>query len=160
MVPTSDEGSPAPIDRPILEHLRDRLETTRQFVNVRITDEDGHLELRATLQETYYPDEVIAAELFVRWYTNDDFKIHYRERHSSGEWECRWDRHPNPHNTRGHFHPPPTAQTPGRDEQWPDDYRDVIQLLLDEIERRIQVLWSESGKLRDATVVGGRAGPP
>ena len=24
-------------------------------------------------------------------------------------WECRWDRHPNPHNTRLHFHEPLTG---------------------------------------------------
>lgn len=143
MPPTSDGGSPAPIDRPILEYIRDRLETTRQFTGVELTEADGHLELRAVFADDYYPAGITETTLFVRWYTNDDFTIHYREHHDDGDWECRWDRHPNPHNTRDHFHPPPDAATQGDDETWPDDYRDVIGLVLDEIEARIHALWND-----------------
>lgn len=128
-----------PIDRTVLEQLRDRLRTTDQVVDARITDSDGHLELQVTLSEAYYPDETTAT-LTVRWYVNDDFSIHYRES-GTGDRECRWDRHPNPHNDRDHFHPPPDAATPGEDESWPEDYRGVIRLILDEIESRIQRLW-------------------
>lgn len=144
MVPPTDSGgSPAPIDRPILEFLRDRLETTPQVEKTAITDADGHLELRVRLSDVYYHGSVQAASLTVRWYTNDDFKIHYREVHDEHDWECRWDRHPNPHNTRGHFHGPPDASTPGRDASWPTDYREVLTFILDEIEGRIANLWSE-----------------
>lgn len=140
--PTGSGGSPAPIDRPVLEFLRDRLETTPQAERAVITD-DGHLELRVRLSDSYYPDSVQAVSLTVRWYTNDDFKIHYREVHDGSDWECRWDRHPNPHNARGHFHEPPNASTPGADASWPTDYRNVLTLVLDEIEERIAALWSE-----------------
>lgn len=81
------------------------------------------------------------AILTVRWYTNDDFKIHYQEDHGDSAWKCRWDRHPNPHNTRDHFHAPPDALTPGEDATWPSDYRDVLAIVLSEIERRITDLW-------------------
>ncbi|MEM4781739.1 MAG: hypothetical protein QXG03_09305 [Halalkalicoccus sp.] len=141
-MPSTDGGSPAPIDRPVLEHVRARLETTRQFVRIRLTDESGHFELRAEIPEQYYPNRT-TGELFVRWYTNDDFKIHYRETHPKNSWECRWDRHPNPHNARDHFHPPPDARTPGIDERWPEDYRDVLQSISTEIETRIRTLWTE-----------------
>ena len=137
----ADGGSPAPIDRPILEFLRDRLGHTRQVRAARITEE-GHVELRVVFADTYYPDVVRAAILQIRWYTNDDFSIHYREDHD-GEWECRWDRHPNPHNTREHLHPPPDAPTPGEDADWPADYRDVTSMVLDEVETRIADLWAE-----------------
>lgn len=140
--PTGDGASPAPIDRPILELLRDRLETTRQVETATISD-DGHLELQVGLSDEYYPEGVQAVSLAVRWYANDDFKIHYREVHEGGSWECRWDRHPNPHNSREHFHPPPDAPTPGEDASWPTDYREVLTLVLDEIEERIRVVWSE-----------------
>jgi hypothetical protein len=140
MVPVDDGGSPAPIDRPVLELLRDRLRTTTQVTEASITDSDGHLELRATLADAYYPDSGERATLTIRWYTNDDFKIHYREVRDE-DWQCRWDRHQNPHNERDHFHPPPNAETPGEDAMWPDDYREMLGLVLDEIERRIGDIW-------------------
>lgn len=140
--PTGSGGSPAPIDRPILEFLRERLETTRQVERAAITD-GGHLELRAELSEAYYPESVRTATLMIRWYTNDDFTVHYREARDDGDWECRWDRHPNPHNTREHFHGPPEASTPGEDASWPTDYREVLALVLDEVEERIAEIWSE-----------------
>jgi hypothetical protein len=95
------------------------------------------------LVSSYYPATVSEAALTVRWYTNDDFKIQYRETHTESAWECRWDRHPNPHNTRNHFHPPPAAPTPGNDASWPTDHRDVLSLVLNEIEERISALWND-----------------
>lgn len=140
MVPADDGSSLAPIDRAILELLWERLATTTQVSEATITDSDGHLELRVRLSERYYPDSVQRAILSVRWYTNDDFKIHYREVRDD-DWSCRWDRHPNPHNTRDHFHPPPNADTPGENTSWPDDYREVLTVVLGEIENRISDLW-------------------
>jgi hypothetical protein len=139
--PTGSWGSPAPIDRPVLEFLRDRLETTPQVEETTVTDE-GHLELRIRLSDAYYPDEVRTATLTVRWYTNDDFTVHYREARDGHDWECRWGRHPNPHNDRDHFHEPPDASTPGTDASWPMDYREVLTLVLGEVEERIEDLWS------------------
>ena len=141
--PTGDGGSPAPIDRPILEFLQTRLRATEQVEQATITNGSGHLELQVSLALRYYPATVSEAILTVRWYTNDDFKMQYREIHPENAWECRWDRHPNSHNTRTHFHPPPDASTPGNDASWPTDYRDVISLVLDEIEERIAALWNK-----------------
>ncbi|WP_435159295.1 hypothetical protein [Haladaptatus sp. DFWS20] len=141
--PTGDGGSPAPIDRLVLEFLQTRLQATNQVAEAIITDARGHFELRVTLAPSYYPKPVEEATLTVRWYTNDDFKIHYREVYPKYVWECRWDRHPNPHNTRDHFHPPPAAPTPTDDASWPTDHRDVLRLVLDEVEERITELWKE-----------------
>ncbi len=141
--PTGDGGSPAPIDCPILEFLQTRLQATRQIQRAAVTDVSGHLELHVVFAPPYYPTAVDEAQLTVRWYTNDDFKLHYREQYADHAWECRWDRHPNPHDTRDHFHLPPTAPTPGEDASWPDDHRNVVALVLDEIEDRIATLWSE-----------------
>lgn len=120
-----------------------RLTGTRQVKQVSITDASGHLELHVTFAPIYYPTPVDDASLAVHWYTNDDFKIHYRDVRSDRTWECRWDRHPNPHNSRDHFHPPPTAPTSGEDASWPTDHRDVLALVLEEIEQRIADLWNE-----------------
>jgi len=69
----------------------------------------------------------------------------HRENHHDTVWECRWDHHPNTHNTRDHFHPPPTASRTGAtDAQWPDDHRDICRLALDRIEERIETMWGQS----------------
>lgn len=141
MPPTDDGASPAPIDRAILEYVQHRLATTGQIASAAVAD-DGHRELRAEFADEYYPERVASAVLTVRWYANDDFAIHYRERHADGEWECRWDRHPNPHNSREHYHPPPDAATPAEDATWPTDHRAVLQLVLEEIEARVETLWT------------------
>ncbi|PSP68618.1 hypothetical protein BRC85_01920 [Halobacteriales archaeon QS_1_69_70] len=141
--PTGDGGSPAPIDRPLLEFLHTRRQTTRQVSQAAITDASGHLALQVVFASSYYPAPVDEATLTVRWYTNDDFTIHYREVYSAHPWQCRWARHLNPHNTRDHVHPPPTAATPGDDHSWPADHRAVLRVVLDEVEDRIAALWDE-----------------
>ncbi|MFB6219812.1 MAG: hypothetical protein ABEH90_00095 [Halolamina sp.] len=107
-----------------------------------VTDIDGHLALRVRLTESYYPSD-LSAGLLVRWYTNDDCKIRYREHHGVTDWEQRWDRHPNSHNTRDHLHPPPDAPTHGEDPGWPVDYREMTKLVLDAVEERIAELRAE-----------------
>jgi hypothetical protein len=137
----TDGGSPAPpIDRPILEDIRDRLRTSQSFTDADIVLHEGHVRLLAVLDPSYVPATVEEATLDIRWYSNDDFSAHY---HETGveEWACRWGRHPNPHNAREHYHPPPDATTPGEDRSWPGDYRDVMSLVLDRIDRRIEEHW-------------------
>lgn len=138
-----DGGGTLFIDRPILEFLRDRVASTTQVERAEIDDPEGHIELRVDLASRYYPRSVEEVLLTVRWYTTDDFKIHYREARADDDWECRWDRHPNQHDTRDHFHPPPEAETPGEDADWPSDHRDVLSLVLDEIEDRVADLWEQ-----------------
>jgi len=101
------------------QQVADRgVDSTDQFERVVLADPTDHLELRGGLADSYYPPSVFEATLIVRWYANDDFTIHYRESHEDNDWECRWDRHPNPHTSRDHFHPPPDATTPGDDRGW------------------------------------------
>lgn len=142
MVPVDDGASPAPIDRSVLERMRSRFVGSRMFESAEISNE-GNLSLRVELSSEYYPDEV-SARLEIRWYRNDDFNIHYQEERQGSTWECRWDRHPNTHNSRDHFHPPPAAsRTDAENAQWPIHHRDVIHHILDSIEERIEKLWAE-----------------
>jgi len=138
-MPVADGSSPAPIDRPILEQIRDRLESVRFVADAAITD-DGHVGLRVRIASDVHPDAIAAVEMTIRWYANDDFTIHYREQHGDRTWERRWDRHPNPHNDREHHHPPPDAGT-GEDASWPEDYRDVLSLVLEDVENRLTTMW-------------------
>ena len=142
MVPADDGASPAPIDRAVLERMRSRFVGRRTFESAEIVAE-GKQHLRVELSDDYYPDET-SARLEIRWYRNDDFNVHYREERRDDTWTCRWDRHPNAHNSRDHFHPPPGAsRTDAADAQWPDDHRDVSRLVLDRIEERIETLWEQ-----------------
>lgn len=135
--------SGAAVDRPVLEQIATRLRTTRQFERVRLTHSESRLRLRASLDPDYYPDAETVAELTVQWFQNDDCYIHYREDRPASSWACRWDRHPSSHDQREQFHPPPDASTPGEPATWPDSYRDVIGVVLDRVERRVERLWRE-----------------
>jgi len=132
------------IDRPILEDVRDRLRTASQFETVVVRTTEGQLRLEAVFASIVNQPSLVERSLDVRWYTNDDFRIHYREVWDDRSWAMRWDRHPNSHNDRDHVHPPPDASTPGADRTWPSDYRDVLALVLDAIRDRSEELWNRS----------------
>jgi len=142
MVPADNGASPAPIDRSVLERMRARFVKTRMFESAAIV-ERKKLHLRAELSGDYYPGEV-SARFEIRWYRNDDFNFHYQEERQDSTWMCRWDRHPNAHNSRDHFHLPPAAsRTDVEDAQWPADHRDMSRLVLGRIEERIETLWEQ-----------------
>lgn len=100
--------------------------------------------LRALLDAGRYPDDVTAARIDIRWFTTGDFSFHYVEDHDSGaSWECRWDRHPNEHNSRLHFHEPPTASTvTDLDLDLASLHPlDVYSTVLTAVEQRIESVW-------------------
>lgn len=99
--------------------------------------------LRGLVDAGRYPGAVTTARLDVRWFTTGDFSIHYVEGHEDGDrWECRWDRHPNAHNTRLHFHEPPSA-IEIIDLELPSLHPlEVYATVLTAVEQRIETLWS------------------
>lgn len=141
--PADDDGPR--IDRPILEEIRDRLRTAPQFQRVAIRTTRGQLRLEAVFDPGVDPRDLHRRVLDVRWYTNDDFRIHYREEWPGRSWAMGWDRHPSPHNARDHLHPPPDAASPGEDREWPTDYRDVLELVIERIRERTAELWERTG---------------
>jgi len=142
MVPMEDGASPAPIDRAVLERMRSLFVGRRTFSSAEIVEE-GRLHLRVEISGEYYPGKT-SARLEIRWYLNDDFNIHYQEKRRDDVWKCRWDRHPNTHNSQDHFHPPPDAsRTDAEDNEWPNDHRDACQFVLDRVEERIETLWEQ-----------------
>lgn len=137
-------GNAASIDFDLLDRIGDRFASDGRFEDV--TLRPGYAPDSVILEYAvgYFPVAVEQAYLRVRWYENDDFNVHYSEQYADGEhWECRWDRHPNSHNARDHFHPPPDAQTPGRDERYPTDWRNVLANVLTELDARIQAFWEQ-----------------
>nr|WP_223270938.1 MULTISPECIES: hypothetical protein [Halomicrobium] len=87
---------------------------------------------------------VVDTHLDVRWFVSGDFSFHYNETHDSGRWECRWDRHPNEHNARLHFHRPPdgnAVETLSLEDTHP---LDLYSIVLGAVEERIDHLWEDS----------------
>lgn len=133
-----------PPDRQTLR-LLERLLTGDPLVAVTEFDPDSSMPqlLRAHLDSDRYPPAVTAARLDVRWFSTGDFSLHHREcGDTDTQWECRWDRHPNSHNTRVHFHRPPDGTTV-EDLTLPALHPiDVISTVLTAVERRIERQWS------------------
>lgn len=67
--------------------------------------------LEVHLDDEQYPATVTAARLDIRWYDGGDYAFHYLETREDARWQCRWDRHPKPGESTGHFHPPPDADS-------------------------------------------------
>lgn len=136
------DRSAASVDFDLLDRMGRRLRPSARFQTVELRPLYAPDSLVAEYDLGYFPPGVDRADLRIRWYENDDFHVHYSERHDDGRrWQCRWDRHPNNHNTRDHFHPPPDATTPGRDEDFPRDWRDVLTTVLRALDRHIEAYW-------------------
>lgn len=140
---SEDDGKGSgPLDIDILDRIGQRLAGSTRFSNVSVQPESAPMSVRAEFDLGYYPAAINQAYLEIRWFQTDDFSIHYLEQYASGEtWECRWDRHPNDHNTREHFHPPPDASTPGRDAAYPTDWRDMLTRVLEQLDERMRSFW-------------------
>jgi hypothetical protein len=96
----------------------------------------------ATFAESLYPTPVSTGWLELRLRLNDDLNIIYIEDWAGDRWECRWDRHDNDHNSREHFHPPPTVTTAtAMDVDLPADPNRAVETALRFVEDRIRDLW-------------------
>lgn len=134
--------SGAPVDFERLDIVRERFATDERFDRVEARPAFAPDRLVCVYDQRFYPDAVRTARLEITWYENGDFSIHYHEDHESGAFDHRWDRHPSDHNARDHVHPGPDAPTPGVDESHSADWRDVLAVVLEEIEERQRGFWN------------------
>ncbi|QHS17673.1 hypothetical protein GWK26_11255 [haloarchaeon 3A1-DGR] len=140
----SDPPRRGPIDVEILDRIAAHLARSDRFADVQTRPPYAPNAIVADYDLGYFPSGVSRAYLRIRWFETDDFSIHYSEQYrTETTWECRWDRHPNDHNARDHFHSPPDAATPGTDEDYPAEWRAVIAIVLDRLDDRIAAFWSE-----------------
>ena len=140
--PTDGGRDVGPIDVDILDRIATRLSGDDRFSTVARQPEYAPDSVILEYDLAYFPSTVDRAYLRLRWYVTDDFTIHYSEQYENWEgWECCWDRHPNDHNTRAHFHPPPDAGTPGEDADYSCDWRDVLPTVITALDERIQAFW-------------------
>ncbi len=140
---TSDSLSGAPIDFDRLDAIRERLVANDRFSHIEEDPEFVPENLVCVYDKQFYPNRVQSARLEVVWFENGDFSLHYHEEHETGAFDHRWDRHPSGHNARDHIHPGPDAPTPGDDTSHPVDWRDVLSMVLSEIEERQRAFWEK-----------------
>ena len=140
----TDPPSRGPIDTELLDRIAAHLARSDRFDDIETQPPYAPNAVIANYDLGYFPGGVTRASLRIRWFETDDFSIHYSEQYQTGtSWECRWDRHPNDHNTRDHFHPPPDAPTPGADAEYPNEWRDVLSTVLTRLDNRIKAFWDE-----------------
>ncbi|ELZ29112.1 hypothetical protein C474_13614 [Halogeometricum pallidum JCM 14848] len=142
--PSDDSPSTGPPDRQTLR-LLERILSDDPLVATTEYEPDSYEPrlLRVRFDLDRYPPAIESARLDLRWFTTGDFSLHYVETVSNGEhWECRWDRHPNPHNARVHFHRPPAGEKVEDLTLESHHPIDVGSTVLAAIERRIADQWS------------------
>lgn len=138
----SDRNAVGGVDSDVLARIGRRLDGSRRFAAVEYRPPYAPNSVVADYDVGYFPAAVERAALRVEWFETDDFHIHYSEQYDDGSsWACRWDRHPNDHNSREHFHPPPDAATPGDDASYPSDWRDMLTHVLDALDERLESFW-------------------
>jgi hypothetical protein len=133
-------GTPIDFDR--LDVIRERFSTDERFAGIDEQPEFAPERLVCAYDQRFYPRSVRAARIEIAWFENGDFSVHYHEEHGDGAFDHRWDRHPSAHNARDHVHPGPDAPTPGVDTSHPADWRDVLSMVLTEIEDRQRGFWN------------------
>ncbi|MFC5369153.1 hypothetical protein [Salinirubrum litoreum] len=139
----SDLRSGSPIDFDRLDANRERFSADDRFKRIDEQPAFAPDRLVCVYDRRFYPERFRGARLEIVWFENGNFSLHYHEEHERGEFDHRWDRHPSDHNTRDHVHPGPDAPTPGDDTSHPTDWRDVLSMVLSEIEDRQRAFWAE-----------------
>lgn len=140
---STDDVSSAPIDFNRLDVIAERFATDDRFTRIEVHPEFAPGRIVCCYDPGFYPPRVQSARLEIVWFENRDFSLQYHEEHENGTFDHRWDRHPSGHNTRDHVHPGPNAPTPGDDASHPEEWRDVLSMILSEIENRQRAFWTE-----------------
>ncbi|GGL36160.1 hypothetical protein GCM10009037_19630 [Halarchaeum grantii] len=141
--PDLDMSDGAPVDFERLSLIATRLGNDARFVRIDESPPTAPDRLVCVFDPALYPVSVEEARLDIAWFQNETFSIHYHESHAESEFDHRWDRHPSTHNVLDHIHPGPDAPTPGEDAHHPDDWRDVLTTVLNEIEDRQRGFWTD-----------------
>lgn len=139
----SGGGSVGPPDRQVLRLLERRLAAEPPIERTEFRpDAETPYELVIHLDTDQYPESTRSVRLDVRWFTTGDFSFHYDETDAdSDRWECRWDRHPNPHAKRVHFHGLPAAADVENLELPSIHPLDVSSTVVAAIQDRLKTLW-------------------
>lgn len=132
------------LDEEVLRIAAQRLGSLTTIESVAVFPREKSESVVARFDLLYYPGELRQVELELRAYTNGDFHVMYREEWDGGDWQCRWDRHDNPHNSRDHFHQPPAARTEDAvDRDFPPDLFSLLPVVLAVLDERLSEVWEK-----------------
>lgn len=132
------------VDDALLRHLQQLFGQLELVSKTVLFPANRQESLVVEFETDHYPESVETVRLEIRVYINGDFHVTYFENYLGERRHCRWDRHDQNHNSRGHFHPLPTASTQdARDRAFPADVTEVM--------RRAVLPWVDErfGDLRD-----------
>lgn len=140
---SDDDTSPSrELDEAVLRWIAQRLGTLTLVERVSVFPRAAPESVVARFDRQYYPARMDRVTLDLRVYLDGAFSITYRETWNGESWQCRWDRHDNPHSGRDHFHRPPDAGTEDAvDRPYPADVMAVIELVLGDIDERLGEVW-------------------
>lgn len=143
----SEHGGTGPLDRQTLRLLQRRA-LEHETVAGASLEPDPHAPrlLAVRFEPDRYPDTVSSARIGVRWFESGGFGFHYVESGPGHDWECRWDRHENPHAGRRHFHDPPDASTV-RDLNVDTHPLSILFTVLAAVENRMAALWDDGADI-------------
>ena len=139
---STDDVTGAPVNFDRLSVVAERFVTDDRFTEVEMQPEFAPSRIVCRYDLGFYPQHVDSARLDLVWFENGDFSLHYHEGHEDSTFDHRWDRHPSDHNARDHIHPGPDAPTPGDDASHPKEWRDMLSMVLSEIEDRQRAFWT------------------
>lgn len=130
------------LDEALLRFVAKRLGDLAPVDRVSVFPSGKPESLVARFDLRYYPDRIDRVTLELRTYLDGAFHVSYREEWNGRAWMCRWDRHDNPHSARDHFHRPPDARTEDAvDRDYPADFLDVLELVLEYVDERLGTVW-------------------
>lgn len=133
------------VDTTTLRYLARILGGHREVSDTSLFPKNKPDSLVISINDEFYPAPVEAVRLEIRLYTNGEFHVSYFEEHLGDVRRCRWDRHDQPHSSRDHFHPLPSASSSdAADRDFPDDAITTLEtVVLPWIEDRLGALWEE-----------------
>jgi hypothetical protein len=132
-----------PVDEETLRYLSRAFGRRPEVHHTSLFPSNKPASLVVALDTEYYPDRIESVSIEFRAYTNGDFHVSYIEVYAGDQRRCRWDRHDQPHNSRDHYHPLPTASTAAAlDREYATDLTRVAEAtILPWIDDRVGVLW-------------------
>lgn len=99
----------------------------------------------AHFKSARYPQRISAVRLELKIRVNDDMNLHYIEEWKGVTWECRWDRHENPHNSYEHFHIPPIVESKKAvDVKYHNPPEGVVDVAFQFVEERAGDVWASN----------------
>jgi hypothetical protein len=144
MVEDEEDADAKVLDEALLRLVAKRLGDLTLVESVSVFPATKSESVVAQLDRRHYPERIDRATLELRAYLDGAFHITYREEWNGQSWLCRWDRHANPHSDRDHCHQPPDARTADTvDRDYPIDFLDVLELVLEDVDDRLGEVWDQ-----------------